>query len=366
MKRVSLLLYLAILVASLALGYLTWVREPKKQGDKVPILSCEKGDILKLTYEDKEQTVTFSQKKNAYSGESSWWVEVAKLPASSVGKEADVPEGGNPEEPAPKEPDSQEGSSSEEAPPAIEVFKASNRLQDGMDKFCPWMALRSLGQLGEAKRAEFGLTGAGESLIIELASGPRTFRLGETTFGPKDRYVADSKTGEVFVVAGQDLRDLGRSKSRFMERALHAFKMKDVSQVRLRAGQRERELVQQVSEEGKEQGWADSRSPEELEVLYRNWIRRLSTLRATDYIGTPDDREGSGCVAPAGAAQELSVTYFGPSKEIGFLNVYKGEGTDEKGDTMYYACSEHSEVVVKVPKTQAENLLKDLEDVLSN
>ena len=44
--------------------------------------------------------------------------------------------------------------------------------------------------------------------------------------------------------------------------------------------------------------------------------------------------------------------------------MYQGEGTDEKGDATYYACSEHSEIVVKVPKTKAEALLKDLEDVL--
>ena len=61
MKRVSLLLYLGILSASLALAYLTWVQEPKKPSDKVPIFSCKKGGILKLTYEAKDRTVTFSK-----------------------------------------------------------------------------------------------------------------------------------------------------------------------------------------------------------------------------------------------------------------------------------------------------------------
>jgi len=41
-------------------------------------------------------------------------------------------------------------------------------------------------------------------------------------------------------------------------------------------------------------------------------------------------------------------------------------GVDEKGDATYFACSEHSEIVVKVPKTQVETLLADLEDVLSD
>ena len=331
MKRVSLVLYLGILLASLALAYLTWVEEPKKPGEKGSVLPCKKGDILQLTYEAKDQTVTFSKKKNRYSGESSWWVEIARSP---------------------------------EASPVIEVFKANDRLQAGIDKFCPWKALRSLGKLEAGKQEEFGLTESAESLIIERAAGPRTLRLGAATFGPKDRYVADDETGEVFLVAGQGLRGLLRPKSRFMERSLHAFKTKGIARVRLRSGQRDKELVQQVSEEGKDLGWADSRSPEEAKVLYRNWIRRLSTLRPTDYLGMPADEEGGGCAAPAGSTQELSLTFFSPSKEIGFLTLYKGEGTDEKGGATYYACSEHSEIVVKVPKTQAEALLKDLEDVL--
>lgn len=342
MKRVSLLLYLGILLASLALAYLTWVEKPKKPGEEVTVLPCKKGDILRLTYEAKDQTVAFSKKKSRYSGESFWWVEIARSP--------EAPDAGDAE--------------AEASPARVEVFKANDRMQEGIDKFCPWMALRSLGKLEQGKQEEFGLTESVESLTIEQAKGKRTFRLGAATFGPKDRYVVDDETSEAFLVAGQGLRDLLVPKSRFMERSLHAFKTKEIARVRLRAGQREKELVQQVSEEGKEQGWADSRSPEEAKDLYRNWIRKLSTLRPTDYVGTPVDAEGGGCVAPAGALEELSLTFFSPIKEIGFLTLYKGEGKDAKGDATYFACSEHSEIVVKVPKTQAETLLKDLEDVL--
>lgn len=331
MKRASLVLYLGILLASLALAYLTWVEKPKQQGERVTVLPCKKGDILRLTYEAEDQTVTFS-KKSRGSVESSWWVEIARAES--------------------------------EASPVIEVFKANDRLQAGIDGFCPWKALRSLGKLEQGKQEEFGLTESVESLTIEQAVGSRTFRLGAATFGPRDRYVVDRESGEVFLVAGQGLRDLLSPKSRFMERSLHAFQTKEIARVRLRAGQREKELVQQISEEAEEPGWADSRSPEEAKVLYRNWMRKLSTLRPTDYVGVPADEQGGVCVAPAGSVQELSLTFFSPSKEMGFLTLYQGEGTDEKGDTTYFACSEHSEIVVKVPKTQAEALLKDLEDVL--
>jgi hypothetical protein len=309
------------------------------------VLRCKKGEIRKLTYETKDRRVRFSKKKNPYSGESSWWVEIAQIPAAS--EEADLQE----------EPSSV-------VDPVIEVFKANNRLEEVLGGFCPWKALRSLGERGEEKREEFGLAEPAESLSLELASGARTFQIGGATFGPRDRYVADEETGEVFLVAGQGLRDLLRPKSRFTERSLHTFQAKEVARVKLLAGPREKELVRPVSYEGREQGWADSRSPEETKDLYRNWIRKLFALRPTDYVRPHYAEEDVGCVAPPASAQELRLTFYSRKKEIGFLTVYKG--TDEKGDATYYACSEHSEIVVKVPKTQVETLLTDLEDVLSD
>ncbi len=336
MKRVSLLLYFGILVASLALAYFTWVQKPKKAGEEVPLHTCKPGDIVKVVYEAESQTVTVSRKKSRYSGERAWWIEVVR----------------------------DEGDQDAGEKPGIEAFKANDRLQTLLDKFCPWQALRSLGKVGEGKLAEFGLAESAESLVVEGDGGPRIFRIGKTTFGPKDRYVADDRTGEVFLVSGQTLRDLKRSKIRFMERSLHAFKTRDVARIRLRADQREKELVQKRSEDGKEV-WADSRSPEEEKALYRNWVRRLSTLRPTDYVGVPGQGGDAGCAAPDGSSQELSLTFFDPSREIGFLTLYKEEGKDEREEATYYACSEHTEILVKVPKTQAEAILKDLEDVLA-
>jgi hypothetical protein len=343
MKRTSLVLYLALLVGSLALAYHTWVREPEKPGERVTMLRCKKGDIRKLTYETQDRTVTFSAKKKPTSGESSWWVEIAEIPKDDLQEET---------------------SSDSGDAPSIEIFKANQRLQDRLDAFCPWKALRFLGKPGAEKLTDFGLAEPGELLRMELASGTHTYRIGATTFGPRDRYVADDDKGEVFLVAGQSLRDLLNPKSRFMERSLHPFKDKEVARVKLRSGQRQRELVHLLSEEGKELGWADSRSPEETNDLYRNWIRKLVTLRPTDYVRPPDGEVDAGCVAPKDCTEELSLILYSEKKEIGFLKVYKGR--DESGEPAYYACSEHTEIVVKVPKSQAETLLKDMEDVLSD
>jgi hypothetical protein len=307
------------------------------------MLRCKKGDIRKLSYETQDRTVTFSTKKNPASGESSWWVKITTRPKDALQEET-----------------------SSDSPPAllVEGFKANDRLQGGLDALCPWKALRSLGKPGEEKLTDFGLAQPGEHLRIDLTSGTRTYRIGATTFGPRDRYVADDESGEVFLVSGQSLRDLLNPKNRYMERSLHAFKDKEVERVKVRGGRQERELVHLLSEEGKELGWADTRSPEEPNDLYRNWIRKLFTLRPTDYVLPPDGEGEEGCVAPPDCTEEMSLVFYGERKEIGFLKVYRGK--DESGGAAYYACSEHTEIVVKVPKTQVETLLKDMEDVLSD
>ncbi len=359
MKRVSLVGYLGILAGSLLLAYLTWVGGPKTPGAAVTIFPCSQGPIVKLTYAAADRTVTLSKRKSRYSGEPSWWVEIVHPPPSKAPKDAHAVKGTGPDE----------TSAADEPPPSgaasvVEVFQANKRLQDELDPFCPWKALRSLGRPGKEKREEFGLTEPAGSLTIETAAGSRTFRLGGETYGPRDRYVADDETGEAFLAAGLVFRALAHPASRFMERSLHAFKEKDVARIRVHAGGREKELVRRTSGEAGRTGWADSRSPGNAKALYRNWIRRLSALRAMGYVGLPVGGEAGGCAAPAGSSEVLRLTFFGASREIGFLRLYKG--SDEKGEPAYYACSEHSGTLVKIPKTQAETLLEDLEDVLSD
>ena len=373
MRRASLVFYLGVLLASLALAYFTWVAEPKSSGDGIPAFRCKKGDLVRLTYAAGDRTVTFSKKKSRYSEEASWWIEAVPFSGASAAETVEAAGGDVPGEvtagapgdgadgPAAERSDVQEEDSSEETA-GIVVFKANERLQESLDKFCPWLVFRSLGIPGAEKREEFGLTESAETLILEQPSGPRTFRVGGTTFGPRDRYVADAETGDVFLAGGQDLRDLLRPEVRFMERALHAFKAEDVARIKVRARAREKELIREGSESGRDHGWADSRSPGETQDLYRNWIRRLFALRPTEYVRPTTGEEAGGCVAPAGSTQELNVTFHGPVREMGFLTLYRERA--EKEDTAYFACSEHTEILVKVPRTQAETLLKDLEDLL--
>jgi len=379
MKRIPPIVYLAVLLISLVLAYLTWTEGPPKPGGKTPVLECDKGDLQRLTLREKERKVIYEQRKNAWSGDTVWWVEAYRLPFKAPEKpepepaaeeaaelNVDVASVGPAEAPAPSAPPGETGGAAgEDAWTLSESFPGNEKLAETLEGFCPWMGLRDLGTPGEEKRAEFGLAETTDSLVLELRGKPRTFLIGKTSFGPGDRYVQDEKTGEVFLVAGQSVKDLLYPKSRFMERSLHAFEEKDVVRLGLDAGGRKGELVHRFSGEGADEGWAESGPDAEPKALYANWVRKVFSLRPVDYLAGDlalAEPDAYGCGAPPGAETAASVSFQGERKQVGFLTVYRK--TDDKGKTDYFACTEMTNAVALVSKTQAEGLLKDLDDLL--
>ena len=389
MKRISPVLYLGALILSLVFAFLTWTQGPKKMGGEVTALECGKGDLQELTLREKNRRVTFARKENAWSGRTSWWVEASRVPFSPAEKrdneEKEVEETLATDvesvSPAPEEPSEsravspaaqaggtsgEKNASGEEGWVVVEAFKGNKKLEEAMADFCPWKALRDLGTQGEEKREEFGLKDTEDFITLGLTAGQRRFLIGETTFGPKDRYVEDEKTGEIFLIKGQNIKDLLYPKSRYMERNLHAFKQIEVARLWIRSGGREKELIHKVSENGDDQGWADSGTPDETKEIYKNWIRKLLQLRPSEYVvpgkGEAVEAARFGCAAPQGSETLASFTFLGEKEEIGFLTIYRKE--DDKGKTDFYACTENTGALVKISKTQSENLMEDMEDIL--
>jgi hypothetical protein len=379
MKRIPPFVYLVALLVSLILAYFTWTQGPKKPEGGVTLLECGKGSLEKVTLREKERKVVFDRRKSAWSGEQVWWVEASRLPfqpapkpdaAQSEDLNVDVASLG-PEEGARAGTAAGTAGGGQAAVPGpqdwtvSESFPGNDALQEALDEFCPWNGLRSLGKLDEVKRGEFGLAGTEDSLVLTIRGKPREFLVGKASFGPGDRYVEDKNTGEIFLVSGQSIKNLLYPKSRYMERSLHVFEDKDAARMRVNEGSREMELVHRFSAEGADEGWAVSGSEEGPKELYKNWVAKVFSLRPMDYpVLEPEKSETgpNGCVVPAGAEPVTSITFFSDKKEIGFLTVYKLTSGPDKSE--FYACTEHTGAVVLVSKIQAENLLKDLADIL--
>ncbi len=366
MKRIVPILYLCALLLSLVLAYFTWTDEPEKSSGEVTILECGKEAIKKLVIKEENRTVSFTQKKSAWSGESYWWVESTRVPFLPVKKEDEKEEADSAAAAEGKGEDKGEEVAEDREQIVIEEFKGSEKLKDTLEKLCPWTGLRALGKVGDAKRKEFGLEDGEDSLDLDLPTGTRRFLLGGATFGPKDRYVEDAKSGRVFLVKGQSIKDLLYPKTRFMERSMRSFKRDEVLRLKLRAGEAKKELIHLLTEEGKDEGWADSAKPKDPQELYKNWVRKMFNLRPIDYV-IPGKEEAVttgpfGCPIPQGCEIVASLTFYGEREEIGFMTLYKKE--DEEGKPEFFACTENTETLVKISKTQTENLIKDMEDVL--
>jgi hypothetical protein len=194
-----------------------------------------------------------------------------------------------------------------------------------------------------------------------LKDGSREFVFGTTIYGHRDRYLQDVKTKEVYLVAGQLIQDLSYPKSRFMERALHQFEKDTLVRLQVSTGEAQKELLHRKQADQKKEFWTDSKAPDKENELYGNWVNKLWHLSPIDYLPLPET-EIKGSPFPQEAVYVCSLLFFSEAKELGFMKIYKGK--DDRGEPEYYACTEDTEAVVKLSRSQTENLLKDLEDVM--
>jgi len=348
MKKTSLFFYFVLLVVSLVLAWFSWVAAPKPAEEGVAIINCKKGELQGLTLEEERRSATYTFRKSAYSGESYWWVESLQTPISA---QADKPE---------EERTSEEASG--EVKPVVKGFKGNDKLEEALKGFCPWQSMRTLGKLDKEKRTLFGLNKEDTvgHLSLKLNTGPQVFRLGQAAFGFKDRYIENEKSGDIYLVDGKPLEELLFPKTRFMQRNLHDFQDKDLARIKVVISNRETELIYQSSDEdGSKQGWADSRRPEQVKTIYTNWIRKLFTLRISDYL--PPTAGAPGCTPPADSETLVRLSFYTAKKEIGFLTIYKA--MDEKGAAAYSACSEKTEGLVTLPTTLIETIINDMKDL---
>jgi len=240
-------------------------------------------------------------------------------------------------------------------------FKGNASFEKQMKELRPLRGLRSFGLPGEEKLDEFGIAGATERLVLVLGGRPRAFILGGKSYGDRNRYVQDAGTGEVFMMKEQTIRSLAFPEGRFMEKTLHTFKEGDVERIMLSSEAGERELHHISLAAGRYSGWADPGDSEKEKHLYSNWVKKLFRLRAQRYLLRGGGGEDSS--PPSSALSICELRYYRRAKEIGFLTLYKA-GEDEEEPT-YLARSESTEGMVELAGTPAEELIKDMADVIA-
>ncbi|PID39254.1 MAG: hypothetical protein CSB49_01855, partial [Proteobacteria bacterium] len=239
--------------------------------------------------------------------------------------------------------------------------KATNELMTSLAKL---RALRSLGKLGKDKLDEFGLTKSTSTLTLKSGSTTRTFIIGDRTYGNTDYYLQDKADQRVYVVRARPLSDMRYAEFRLMDRDLTPFPPTDVEKVVLVGKGKSRTLYQLNRRTQSKAFWADEKDAKRGKELHRSWIGKLKRLRALEYT-----RPGQ---APKGLRPLLEVRYFGRGKRLGTVTLLAEQtlvpGTVAavpKGAQTYYAKSDNTRVPVKLSKTLAAELAKDIDKVMN-
>ena len=329
MKR-GPIIHAVLLVLVLGFAYQTWTREKKvepKTG-KVEVWSKPADSLEAVLFETKDRTLRVERRKDDAGG-FLWGKETRvsrhkKRPPKppAAGQDAGVPatdkDAGVPPEPE------------EEIKTSTREFPGGEAADELFANFAKLRALRDLGELDDAERAEYGLAESTDNITAIFADGQRSLILGGRIYGSSDRYVVDTTTNHGYAIAGAVVRGLTSGETALRVKELHRFEPDKVATAALAtAAGGKRTLVRTTVKgpKGDTKGWADPATPDKHDQTMANFLDSILKLRPSAYlldlkaetltpVVTIDYRDGAG-------------------KPLGRFELYKdsgGEGDDDLAD----------------------------------
>ena len=179
-------------------------------------------------------------------------------------------------------------------------------------------------------------------------------------YGGGMRYVRDPRSGAAFVLDSKLVDDLKWADSRLVERDLHAFSAKEVTQFTVTSGERSRGFVRE-GEEGQEV-WKDAAAPEgEGDETAGTWLGKLFRLRADRYLRDDDPLHPDEALAKTEPVPVLRVEVSAAEGAAGYLELSR---VGEARDARWYAVTEQTRVRVAVSRHLSDEVTRDLEGLL--
>lgn len=253
-----------------------------------------------------------------------------------------TPDGGAPNPPVPEEPRVEK-----------ELFIGVKDANELTEEVASLRASRALGAVAPDKLADFGLSGEETAtLVIELASGTRTFTVGGRTPGGSDVYVQDKQSQAVFVLSGATTRDVELAESRIMERELLSSEDGPlVNTVVLNHEGKTRSIVR-----SKEHAsfWTDESQPNEKNETLTNWMKKFERLRIHSY---PAEQ-------PQDAQILVTADFRGPDgKPLGTIELAQ-QSVPPEDTPRYLARSPHTRLWGVVLTSSGRELAQDLPTIM--
>lgn len=391
------LIHVLLLVLALVTAYFVWTREPDTTEDEVSILSLRPG-LDRVIYTTANRTVEVARRRD--DNGSFHWVKVETLedppkppkppptPPSKKDAGAKPVDGGKTQPPTPKKDSGAQsptdggvaqakgdGSGSTAAappkPPAkirkTKQFKGNKSLEDLIKGLAEFAAVRSLGVVDKGKLEQFGLAEGKKTLTLVAGSAPRTFIIGNNTFGSMDTYIQDKQDRRVYVIRPRLIQDFNYAEYRLMDRDLHTFGPTEVDRAVFSTKVAKKVLVQRNRRDPSSALWVDESAPDKRKDFFRNWMGRMNRLRTLEFVQT--DKQ------PEQLEQLFTVEFFLGNKKLGHLRWYKGlatpstpplpkKGPEDKGKTEHYVETEHTRAKVKISRTLGEEVVRDLASLM--
>lgn len=318
MKTRSAAVQGALALIGLVAAYVTWQRPDRDIGSDVVVLELGKNDIQSVRYDDPRRTIQLVHDEDGY------WVQQTEKPpkpappapakeTASTGADggttltaaAQATDGGtavaaaatSPAPPTPAEP----------VKPKMREYRANDSADKLVERFTPFMAVRNLGKLPDAKMKELGFEGTERQIELVTSKGTHRFLVASDNLGSTP-YVEDTETGRVYVVKSTLVSDLEFASSRLVDRKLHTFRDDEFDGISIESGGKTRNLVRA----GDKLADSAQATPDE---LASNWHERIWRMIGMDVLGR-------GEVPAAGNPEvKVRVDYTDGGKPVGFIEL---------------------------------------------
>jgi hypothetical protein len=334
-----------ILLVAAIFALRTWTYDADKapKHGETDLWSGSPAQVQMVRFESNVGTITLEPHHDSFG---SYFVGTVKKNPAPPAKKDEPP--GTTESKPPEKPAVEE--------PKITRFIATKDGEDLIASIAPLRAMRVLGKVSDAQKADFGLDKESGKLFVRVGGTDRSLLFGGTTPGGSDYYVKDLGSGTAYVVAGSILRDFTNADQRLVEHKLHGFEDTAAKRVKITAGSSSRELIRSTD---KKDAWTKPSAPGEKDETATNWLGKVERLRTTSFSGATLSPP------PAPADQILKIEYFDERKSIGFLELVRRPGAGAEDKTEYVARTEHTRWYATVIRSAAEQIDQDLKSVVT-
>jgi hypothetical protein len=338
--------HLVVLLAAAAFALTMWTREDDRVvalGD-VTVWDGTPEQVSKIVYVEKRKRVELEAHEDDLGR---WFSGVADktLGAPSDPHNPHAPdEAEDPDAPGTASP---EGDADKSVRVEFVSVGAAVKLSEAL---APLRALRALGNVGGDRLAEFGLAEPTGTLSVTVSGAEHQLELGDRTPGGKDQYARVTATGEIYVLAGEALRDLEGADQRLMERDLHEWTASEVLKATIVSGDKRRAVVR-GGEEGK-RFWAPEDAADRQDETIANWMSKVERLRPTRFEPMPD-----------GAETVVRIEYAGRIGQLGFLELSTAP-SGEEGKQSYWLLTERLRKPAQINDATAAPIVQDLTTIL--